>query len=834
MRKIYYCFFLLLNFLNLSAQTTKTPEEFLGYKLGTKFSFHHRIVDYVRYVATQNPTQVKTVDYGITFEGRPLVIAIVASPENLAKIDEIRTNNLKSIGLMEGKPTGKVPAIAWLSYNVHGNEAVSSEAVMQVLYELLNKNNATTQAVLKNTVVILDPCINPDGRDRYAQWYNRVSRIGGQGNPTPFAIEHTEPWPGGRFNHYLFDPNRDWAWQTQEISQQRVKLYNQWMPHLHADFHEMGVNNPYYFPPSAKPYHEDLTKWQREFQQTLGEYNKKYFDKNFWLYFSKENYDLLYPSYGDTYPSYNGAIGMTYEQGGGGRAGLAIAKEDGDTLTLSQRISHHFATSMGTLEAISSRADKTVEEFTKFFTDKTANGYGTYKSFVLKSKGDEAKIQALTSLLDKLQISYGFASKDATANGFGYQSLKDENFKIEANDLIINTYQPKGTFVKILFEPKTALEDSVTYDLTTWSLAYGYGLKAYASKEKLVGTNTQLSMAKPVATVEGKPYAYVSAWKSFEDVKFLSKIMAAGIKVRFNENPFEINNRKFDAGSLIITRTNNERMGDKFDKTILTAAKEFNINILPTYSGMVNSGNDFGSVSVNVLKNPRVGLIAGDGVSATAFGEVWHFFEQQINYPLTVIEGNTFSRVPLEQLDVLVLVDGSYDRIFGNGDVLKKWIQNGGKVIAMEGATGYFADKDGFGLKRKKDVSGSDKPELKTYGTREREAIMEQIPGAIFKVELDKTHPLGYGTDGLYYALVRDVYNYDYLKDGWNVGYTKDNNHVTGFAGKIAKEKMKNNLMFGVHELGRGKIVYMADDPLFRGFWYSGKLIFGNALFTVD
>lgn len=831
MRRIIATLFLSITLLSLSAQTTKTPEEFLGYRLGTKFSFHHRIVDYVRHVAAQNPSQVKTIDYGMTFEGRPLMVAVIASPENLAKIEEIRTNNLKSIGLMEGKPTGKVPAIAWLSYNVHGNEAVSSEAVLQVLYELLNKNNPTTQNVLNNTVVILDPCINPDGRDRYAQWYNRVANQGG--NPSPFAIEHNEPWPGGRFSHYIFDPNRDWAWQTQEISQQRVKLYNQWMPHLHADFHEMGYNTPYYFAPSAKPYHEDLTKWQREFQQTLGEFNKKYFDKNYWLYFSKENYDLLYPSYGDTYPSYNGAIGMTYEQGGGGRAGLAIAKEDGDTLTLSQRISHHFATSMGSLEAISSRADKTVEEFTKFFTDKTTNGYGTYKSFVMKTKGDEAKVHALTGLLDKLQISYGYATKDVTTTGFGYQSLKEESFKVEPNDLIISTYQPKGTFVKILFEPKTALEDSVTYDLTSWSLAYAYGLKAYATKEKLALGSSQL-IANKTSNIEGKPYAYVAAWKSFEDVKFLSKILAAGIKVRFNENPFETDGRKFDAGSLIITRTNNERLGDKFDKTIQAAAKEFNINLLGTTSGMVLSGNDFGSGSVNVLKNPRVALIAGDGVVSTAFGEVWHFFEQQIKYPITVIEGSSFSRIPLDQLDVIVLADGNYEKIFGNGDALKKWIQGGGKVIALEGATGYFADKDGYGLKRKKDSSTSDKAELKTYGIREREALMEQIQGAIYKVDIDKTHPLGYGTDGSYYALVRDVYNYDYLKDGWNVGYIKDNGLITGFAGKIAKEKMKNTLTFGVQELGRGKIIYMADSPLFRGFWYSGKLIFGNALFTVN
>lgn len=831
MKKKCLFFLLFINILWANAQTTKTPDEFLGYKLGTKFSFHHRIVDYTRYVAAQNPTQVKVFDYGTTFEGRPLVLVAIATPENLSRLDEIRTSNLKNIGLLEGKPTTKVPAIAWLSYNVHGNEAVSSEAVMQVLYELVNKNNTTTQNILKNTVVLLDPCINPDGRDRYAQWYNRVSNQGF--NATPFAVEHNEPWPGGRFSHYLFDPNRDWAWQTQEISMQRLKIYNQWMPHLHADFHEMGVNTPYYFPPSARPYHEDLTSWQREFQQTIGEYNKKYFDKNYWLYFSKENYDLLYPSYGDTYPSYNGAIGMTYEQGGGGRAGIAIAKEDGDTLTLSHRISHHFSASLATLEAISSRADKTVDEFVKFFERNKTSPVGTYKSFVLKSNGNEAKVKALTGLLDKLQIKYGYASKESSASGFGYQSLKEENFKVETNDLVISTHQPKGTFVKILFEPKTTLEDSLTYDITAWGLPYAYGLKAFATKEKLSVGNPESTNTIPALVVDGKPYAYVASYNSFEDVKFLSHILSKGIKVRFNENPFEIGGRKFEVGSIIITRTNNLRLGDEFDKIVQSAAKTFNINLLASNSGMVTSGNDFGSGSVNVLKNPRVAIISGDGVSPTAFGEVWHFFEQQINYPVTVIEGSMFSRVPLDQIDVLILADGSYDRVFGNGDALKKWVQSGGKVIAMEGATSYFADKDGFGLKRKKDSSANDKPEIKLYGTRERESISDQVIGAIYKVELDKTHPLGYGTDGSYYLLARDPYNFEYMKEGWNVGYLKDSNYITGFVGQKAKDKMKNTLIFGVQEMGRGKIVYMADDPIFRGFWYSGKLIFGNAVFLV-
>jgi hypothetical protein len=238
--------------------------------------------------------------------------------------------------------------------------------------------------------------------------------------------------------------NRDVAWQTQKETQQRIKFYNSWMPHLHADFHEMGPNSTYYFPPSAKPFHEDLTGFQREFQELLGQYNKKTFDEKGWLYFTKENYDLFYPSYGDTYPSYNGAIGMTFEQGGGGPAGLAYKRNDGDTLTLKDRILHSFSTSLGTLEALSDKSDKTIEEFNKFFNEAKNKGFGKYKSYVMKFKGNEAKVKALAEQLDKMQIEYSFANKKSSGAGFNYQNQKEETFSLEENDMIVNSYKGRS------------------------------------------------------------------------------------------------------------------------------------------------------------------------------------------------------------------------------------------------------------------------------------------------------------------------------------------------------------------------------------------------------
>ena len=257
-------------------QNIPSPSAFLGYEIGGNFSRHHQVVGYFEALAKASPASMKLQAYGSTNEGRPLMVAFIASPENMAKLESIRQNNLRTAGLVQGAPEPNSPVIVWLSYNVHGNEPSSSEAAMKTAHYLLTDNRAAEW--LKNTVVVIDPCINPDGRDRYVNWYNSMK--GTKMNPDPQSREHSEPWPGGRSNHYNFDLNRDWAWQTQVETQQRIKVYNQWMPQIHVDFHEQGVNEPYYFAPAAEPFHEVITPWQRSFQETIGRNHAKYFDQN--------------------------------------------------------------------------------------------------------------------------------------------------------------------------------------------------------------------------------------------------------------------------------------------------------------------------------------------------------------------------------------------------------------------------------------------------------------------------------------------------------------------------------------------------------------------------
>ena len=844
-KRISLFLFFLFSVVVAVAQGIQSPEQFLGYKLGEQFTPHHRIVEYFKYVA-DNSKNVKLQQYGTTNEGRPLIAMFIASDENIGRLAEIRHNNLKLAGLDQattssfngesgsGSSSGSLqntPVICWLSYNVHGNEPASSEAAMQVLFDMVDPTNTQTKAWLKNTVVVIDPCLNPDGRERYVNFYNSVRGVLPDANPS--AREHSEPWPGGRINHYYFDLNRDWAWQTQKESQERVALFNQWLPQIHVDYHEQGYNAPYYFAPAAEPFHKVITQWQREAQNIIGKNNAKYFDQNGWLYFTRYEFDLLYPSYGDTYPLYNGSIGMTYEQGGIS-AGLAVITSTGDTLTLAERIMHHHTTSLSTVETASANTQKFLDEFKKFYDDSRENPSGDYKTYVVANDNND-KIKALAKVLDRNRIQYGFGLKDAVS-GYDYATGKTAQYEPGPNDLVINAYQPKSVLLRVLMEPKTFVADSNTYDITAWSLPYAYGLKAYGVKESFKPLSSTPEEGDAAAPTVKHAYAYVSRWQSVNDVKLLAALLKNGIKVRYSEVPFQAGGKKYARGTLLITRAGNDR-GD-FDQQVVQIAAACHHELVPLTSGFVENGEDLGSVFVRYIRPPRVMLIAGEGVSAEAMGEVWHFFEQQIGYPVTLVKYKDLPRVKIDDFDVAIFPDGDYQDF--PSDRLQGWISNGGKLIAMENAVAQLVDRHGFDIKKKdekKDDKADDKNKpatISVYGERDKDALRTSVPGAIYRIDLDNTHPLGYGLGKDYYTLKLSDDIYDFLgTDDWNVGTVKKDNYLAGFVGQKSKDKIKDGMLVGVQPMGRGSVVYLVDDPIFRAFWENGKLLFGNAVFMV-
>ena len=819
------------------------PSEFLPHELGETFTPHHLLVDYYETIAEASP-RVELMEYGRTNEDRPLLLAFVSTPENIARLDAIRENNLRNAGLLPGNTDPALDdfAIVWLSFSVHGNEAAGSEASMGVLYDLANPDDARTSAWLKNTVVVLDPSLNPDGYNRYTNWYRQVATLGL--DPNPAAREHNEPWPGGRVNHYLFDLNRDWAWQTQVESRQRMVQYKQWMPHVHADLHEQGYTSPYYFAPAAAPFHEYITDWQGDFQTEIGRNHARYFDREGWLYFTRERFDLLYPSYGDTWPTFNGAIGMTYEQGGHSRAGRAIDLPTGDTLTLYDRVAHHRTTALSTVEIASKESDRLADNFRKYFQDSRNDPQGEYKTYVVSATNPRGKLNRLVQLLHRNGIEFGFATSGTNGRMYGYRQGREVSADVNAGDLVISAYQPRSVLTQVLFDPNVMVEDSVTYDITGWSVPYAYGLEAYASTQRLnvkveAGDKDDFLTANdPLSTQDlSRAYAYVVPWTDVSSAAFLGELAAAGVNVRTAPNEVRFGDKTFAPGSVIINIGDN-RKTPNFTATVKELVRKHQVDVEMLTTGFATSGGDLGSGRYDLVGSPKVAILGGENVNPNQFGQVWYYFEQDLGYPVSVFYPDDLGSVADGDYDVLILPEGRYD-LKDSEKTLTSWIRGGGKLIAIGRANGSLSGLESFSLTRKEAAEEEDKTDVEDqrllpYGGQERRFISGFNPGAIVGVEMDDTFPLSFGIGDTYYSLKTGSTAYDYLNGGVNAGRLRENAFTSGFIGSSARKELENTLVFGVERMGRGQVVYLIDNPLYRGFWEQGKLLFANALFQVN
>jgi len=814
----------------LSAQTIQ-PNDFFPNDLGEHFMPHHTIVDYFAAVGEKS-NQALFFKYGETYEGRDLVYTIISSADNIKNIELIRQDNI-DISRGKNKNIKDSKAIVWLSHGVHGNEAGATNSAIATLYELTDPKNTEIQSWLENTIVILDPCLNPDGYDRYVQW-NR-----GVGNKIPNAHietrEHDEPWPSGRVNHYQFDLNRDWAWATQIETQQRLTVYNQWLPHIHVDVHEQGHNNPYYFAPAAQPFHKYITKWQGDFQTEIGKNHTKYFDAEGWLYFTREVFDLLYPSYGDTYPTFRGAVGMTYEQAGHGISGRQILLNNGDTLMLADRILHHKTAALSTVEITSKEKDRVVENFIDYHNKNTPNG--KYKSFVLiNDESSKDKIQQLTKLLDRHEIEYGFANSKSTASGFRYGTMKEGSLNIDEDDLVININQSMSTLIEVLFEPRTEIVDSLTYDITAWSLAYAYGLDGLATKQSLTfGKEYSYKSSEAIESNinSKKPYAFMIPWHSLKSTKLLSEILQSGIKVRSAWKPFQMEGRKMAEGTLIITKMDNEFID--FEDKIKRISAKHQMEIYPAYTGFAELGSDFGSSNFNLVKTKNVALVNDENVDQNAYGHLWHFFEQEINFPVFNVSMSNLRTADINKYDVIILPNGSYESL--DTKKMDAWVNAGGKLIVIENAIEALKKFDNLKVNTKikgKKMTNSMESRLKVYAEEERSSLTQHLPGAIVKLHIDKTHPLGFGLGGQYFTMKTNRQALEYLEEGWNVGFTKKKIESSGFIGHKAKENIAESVCIGSINRGSGNIVILTDNPVYRGFWKQGGFLLSNAIFILN
>lgn len=803
----------------------KSPAEFLPSAYEKSFTFHHDVVSYVQYVADQSD-YVDVVEYGRTEEGRPLLLCFISDPENLKNLETIRQNHLKSI--FEDKTQTESHAIVWLSFGVHGNEAGGTESSMLALYRLASHQGKVGEW-LKNTVIILDPCLNPDGFSRYTNWARMVEKK--ELYVDPDDDEHHEPWPNGRYNHYLFDLNRDWVWQTQVESQKRLEKYRSWMPHVHGDFHEMNYNNHYYFPPAAKPYHPFLSTFQKDFQGQFGENNARYFDQNDWLYFTGEEFDLFYPSYGDTYPMFNGAIGMTFEQAGHSMAGRAILTRSGDTLKLSDRIQHHAVVALSTVEVAAKQSQKLINEQKVYFENNRSNPKGKFKSYVMKQG---ANIPELVKLLQRNGIEYEVLTADIAKKqtGYQYQSRKIQAFVAEKGDLVVQAHQNNSTLAQILLDPAYEIEDSLTYDITAWSLPYVYNLETYGTAEtfRIPAQGPENAI---IENADGKDALGVLVpWDGLQTGKMAAYLFNHGLQLQRSIRPTVWDKDTVSAGSVFIWRKDQDNWTSKLDLLTKYLQKEKLPHqfLSSTYS---KAGNDAGGSSFEAIQKPAVLALKGSDVSVFDYGQTIYYFEKVLGLPVSSVDIHRFSGLNLTKYNLIILPSGSYAISDDFKNKLSKWVQQGGKLIVLGSACEKLADKQAFGIRKKAagTAAEADTSEQLKFSDLERKMVSSYVPGAIVKTHIDGSHPLAYGLHDPYYMMVLDNSFYAGGKELWPVAQTTSPLVYEGFIGSDAKSSLEKSDLLMAEKMGRGSILYFPSNPLFRGFWYSGHHLMANAVF---
>ncbi len=627
----------------------QSPKDYLGYDLGTEYTLYADVMSYLRNLA-QESDRVSIHSYGKTHEKRALEYLVITSSSQRGRLEEIRKNNLRLTDprTINNRVADKIirenPGVYWLSYNVHGNEASSTEAVMQVAYRLAAGQDRETRAIIDNSVVILVPCVNPDGRDRYVYWYKSAqSQVT---NADEFDYEHDEPWPGGRTNHYWFDLNRDWVWLVHPESQGRIAAYQHWMPQIHVDYHEMGFNRNYFTMPGTTPRNLMLPDPYEALSDTFGLANIAAFDKHKVMYYTREGFDFFYPGYGSSYPSVMGAIGMLVEQGGHSRGGRAVKTDDGYTLTLRQRIFDHYETSFATLSAAVRNRQTLNQYFHDSFQEKTNKGNAA--AYIFPDNTHNYLYDVMNMLME-----HGIEIHQAKTD---FNVIKAHNYKdgianrheFNKGDFVIFTDQPRHLFINTVLQREMEIEDSIMYDMATWSAPLAYNLEAYWTENKLrMGTNrlTEKLNYPSGLTKKKDPYAYVINWHQRNAPKALAMLWNKGYRVRSARKEFNNGIRDYPRGTLVILIGRNQEKQKSAQNDMEIIASTAGVEIETFETGRMNSGIDFGSGNMVPLKQSKVGLMIDSPFNSYTAGQLWFLLDKETELGISRIRAERIKQM---------------------------------------------------------------------------------------------------------------------------------------------------------------------------------------------
>ncbi len=815
----------------------------LGYDMGERFARHADIVRYIEALAKASD-RTRLERYGESHQGRSLHALTISSPANLANLDRILRRNRELTEprrLDEARKREIIatnPAIVWLSYNVHGNEASASNTALQVAYTLAAATNPEVQEILDNTVLVIDPVLNPDGRDRYISFVANATGAGGA-NPDPIAAEHNEPWPGGRTNHYLFDLNRDWLWMTQPESRARIPMYRRYMPQLHVDYHEQGYMSPYFFGSGDEPFNLNIPEETKEWTRKYGEANAQVFDREGLVYATMERFDYLYPGYGKVLPVYQGAVGLLTEKAGHGRAGLGIEVSDEYTLTLRERVRHHFLTSMNYLESTSDWRRRQLERFARYFAESLNPDPELARGFIISANNDPALLAKAWDLLSTQGIEIEELRSSVKLNGLrDYRTGETGAVELPAGSWIIPTAQPMGRLANALFERETELSEEETYDITGWSLPVSFGLEAWEAMDEIqADTRPLTTWTEPAAETTG--YGEVAIIIDANQHRLPAAVGALArhdVFARHTGGEIEIDGSAFGMGSLIIHyERNRQRDLDAF----LEELKTLGVRAHRVETGMTTRGRVLGANDNWLFTHPKTLVVRGNPTSSYSYGQLWWYLDQEARLPHTSVNADALRTVDLSEFNVIVLpqVWGSLERVAGGNvmEELKEWTREGGTLVAIGSAARWATEHIG-GVKEEpdeeKEGESDERPPLSelTWEERRQRGVDDNMPGPMLGAEVDTTHPLSAGSREWVGVIKRGGATLPVHEDGAVVARFFEDPKIGGHISERNRDRIGGTPFMTHHSVGRGDLVCVSDDVTIRGFMHGPMRLVLNAI----
>lgn len=842
---------------------TPTINLSFGYEAGEELTTSADITQYLHALQKVHADKMQVLQYGKSWQGRPLHYAVVSSPENMAKLEDIKaryqrfTDPRQVNKAQMQKELAGLPAIVWLGYGVHGNEVSSPDAALQVLYHLLGaENDALVTKVLERVIILVDPIQNPDGREKFIHYFN--NNRGPQPDSHPLSAERNEGWANGRTNHYLFDMNRDWAAMTQPETQGRVSVLTDWLPMVAVDVHEFGTDYTYYFTPEADPYNPYITDMQKQSLEIIGKNNAKWFDKNDWRYFTREIYDAFFPGYGAGWPVFYGALGMTYEQAS--PRGLIARNKIGETFTYRDAVERHFVASISTLEAVADNKALLLERFWQYRNSAVNEGKnGQYRQLLLPRAADAYNTDRLVSLLvaqgiEIQQAETDFKScKQSYARGDYLIDLAQPHYRMIRNYL--DKHVPmEDDFIAIQEDLKRLHKNHVLYDVTAWSKTLTHNVPVNWCEKQASVDSIGVTEQSPIATPFKAPkvtdkgsLAWLIDWQDTGSALFLVSALNAGIEVWSSDKAFSQGERHFQKGTLIIRQ--NQKTPDLATKLAKLAA-QFNVSLSPTDSSWVDSGVNFGSQHVVKMKRPKIALAWDRPTRSYAAGDARFVFERELNMPVTAIATRHLAGADLNEFDVLILPDGAgYQRYFLEADIqtLKVWLQQGGVVLAFGRSIDFLSANGLSALTAEENAidgnnaSGPVEGALLIKSAAQFEQVqvapnrvMEPFPGVILEAQVNQQHWMTVGITRPIYTIATGNKTYQPLNrdQGVNLAWYSDAENVLagGYLWQGYRQQLAFKPFVTIENQGEGMIVSFVESPTFRSQMPGLQLLLVNAL----